>query len=159
LGSGEIYCPVEKKIKTEHCERCSSKEEGFSKSHEPRSYTVEFTYADGENEVVKAVSHSPAEAYSYADTHRKRKTERPTQVVVKNRIGEILGKFVRGAGKVAGKVAGVAVGAGKEALEAYREEKERTKVREEAYIEELKERARKGDITARRILRRKGIIW
>lgn len=131
-----------------------------------RRYTVEFSYLNGETEIVKTTSSSPIEAMVEADELRKYQSLRPTKVVVKNLLGQIVGRL-----------AAIGVGGVKRAVEEYRKVREKAKVGEEARKEELEEqkeltalarerrlqllrrKAAAGDTVAQRRLEKLGISW
>jgi hypothetical protein len=158
-----IWCEHEGRIKPDHCGECDGKE-SFSKSHEPRQYTVTLKYADGGKETVKTVAHSPEESLHFAMMKSSRRGERPVEVTSKNLLGDIVGRL-----------AGWAVGGVKKAAATYRATREKAKVGEEARKEELEEqkeltqlaqekrlenmraRARRGDMVAQRYLEKRGI--
>ena len=79
---------------------------------ETRLYKVEFRYPEGMSETISTTSRSPEEAVAEADDLRKHQDLRPSQVLVKNAIGQIL-KRAAGLGvealKKAGKVAKASV--------------------------------------------------
>jgi len=140
--------------------------EDFSKSHEPREYTVTFKYLDRRRETVKTIAHSPKEAILFADTRRARKTQRPVEIVVKNMIGAIVGKigakFIGGIKEMAAAykehraLSREEEEARKEHLELLREKAELEK---EKRLEVKKARARAGDVAMQRYLTKKGITW
>jgi hypothetical protein len=90
---GAIYCKTDRAFKAEHCEQCGP--------HELRSYRVQFRYEDGNVETVKTNAHSPTEAHEHAEHIRSRLNERPTEVIVRNSLGDIVGKLGAGMKKLA----------------------------------------------------------
>lgn len=119
LGKDEyILCEVEGKLKPGHCGTCDKPEDGFSTEHELRLYTAVFTYEDGSTETLKTAAKSPRQALRFTDIKRERRDERPTEIIIKNRLGKVVSTI----GKTMYE-AGVAVGEkGKEAAVRLKEE-------------------------------------
>lgn len=120
LDDDDHYCEVKGKAVGVHCGKCDHSESFDSPEHEQRLYTVSFKYEDGRSETIKTVARSPRQALRFADRRRER-DDRPTEVVVKNRIGAIIGRIAAGVVKVAKRVAKTY----REAREKYREIMER----------------------------------
>lgn len=86
-----VWCDQIGAYRVAHCEKCSE--------HEPRQYRVTFRYQDGASELVKTVAHSPDEAFDRAQVLRSR-DERATEVIIKNSLGDVVGRIARGTKKL-----------------------------------------------------------
>ena len=107
--------------------------EDFSRSHEPRQYTVTAKYADGKKEMVKTIAHSPEEAIHFGLLKMKRRDERPVEIVVKNLLGDIVGK-----------IAAWGVGGLKKMAQTYKLTRAQSKAAEEAKAAEIKRLQQRG---------------
>lgn len=57
---------------------------------ELRRYNVEFTYPEGKKESVKVIASNTPDAFLNAYHHREHTDLRPTKVVAKNELGDII---------------------------------------------------------------------
>lgn len=101
-----------------------------SPPHEPRLYTVVFKYEDKTKETVKTTARSPRQALRFADTQRTRQDERPTEVVVKNQLGKVIGT-----------IAGYAVKGIRGGIRTYREAQEAYRNIRDARLNDLIKRS------------------
>ncbi len=99
-----IWCGAESRVKAQHCGKCGSSKEDYSRGHEPREYSVLARYVDGGSESIKVVAHSPEESIHFAMMKFVRRSERPIEITSKNGLGDIVGKIAGRMRNVSGRL-------------------------------------------------------